>query len=248
MIQISCDVCSLQVNKKPNDYFKASMHFCSHRCRAIYYNRLRSTRVVNVCTRTGCNNRISNGSKWKKYCSVGCANLDRKTKYSKNKVINLIKTFSDKHGRIPTKAEMQNIYRVARKYFGTWNKAIINSGYTPNPVIFAKHYLAKDGHKCDSLAEKIIDDWLYYRNIPHKIHLTYPWDNGMKCDFFVYPYWIELFGLKGQLKSYDLLVGKKLKLIAKYKLRLIKLTLKDVYQNNLNNKLNCLVGRQHRPN
>jgi hypothetical protein len=37
-----------------------------------------------------------------------------------------------------------------------------------------KKYIAKDGHKCDSFAEKIIDDWLYSNNVEHQRNIPYP--------------------------------------------------------------------------
>ena len=61
--------------------------------------------------------------------------------------------------RIPVKKEMYDAYGKARDVFGTWNKAIEIAGYEPNPVMFAKRCVARDGHQCDSLAEKIIDEW-----------------------------------------------------------------------------------------
>jgi hypothetical protein len=39
--------------------------------------------------------------------------------------------------------------------------------------MFAKKYLAKDEHRYDSLAEKIIDDWLFKRNIEHTRAIHY---------------------------------------------------------------------------
>ena len=52
---------------------------------------------------------------------------------------------------------MYVVYGKARYVFGTWNNAISAAGYKPNPVMFARHHIASDGHRCDSLAEKIIE-------------------------------------------------------------------------------------------
>jgi len=90
-------------------------------------------------------------------------------------------------------------------------------------------FLAKDSHKCDSMAEKIVDDWLYERKIKHRVHVLYPWNNGMKCDFLISDTWVEIFGLEGNVRRYDELKKEKLRLIQQYKLKLLSLALKDVY-------------------
>jgi hypothetical protein len=112
------------------------------------------------------------------------------------------------------------IYKPVRKHFGTWNNVIRAAGFEPNPVMFANKHIANDGHKCDSLAEKIIDDWLYARKIEHKINVSYPGNCGFTVDFKVGDYWVEFFGLSGEHKRYDELKEKKLKLIIKFNLRL----------------------------
>jgi len=49
--------------------------------------------------------------------------------------------------------------------------------------MFAKKYTANDEHHCDSLAEKIIDDWLYARKIEHKRKIHYPDNKALTVDF-----------------------------------------------------------------
>jgi len=141
----------------------------------------------------------------------------------------MISKFFDKHGRIPVKREMYGCYKVSRKYFGTWNKAIKVAGFDPNPVMFAKKYIAKDGDRCDSLAEKIIDDWLYARKIKHMRNFPYPGKERFTVDFKVGDNWIEFFGLSGELKRYDELKERKLKLAKKNKLNLIEIYPKDIF-------------------
>ena len=103
---------------------------------------------------------------------------------------------------------MWRIYNAVRRIFGTWNNAIITSGFKPNPVKFANKYIARDGHKCDSLAEKIIDDWLFKREIKHETKVSYNHHN-MTADFKIGNTYVEFFGLRGQLKKYDQLVKQK---------------------------------------
>lgn len=148
--------------------------------------------------------------------------------YSKVKLIKLIQQFAKTTERIPTKREFVNYYRPVLFYFGTWNKAIIEAGFTPNPVLFAKKYIAKDGHKCDSLAEKIIDDWLCTRKIPHSRNVRYA-NTRYTADFVVKKIFIEFFGLQGQLKSYDDHMKKKLKIIKENNIKLIPLYPDDLF-------------------
>ena len=149
-------------------------------------------------------------------------------KYSRDYLLNLLKKFSTLNGRIPTKRDFMNIYGSFIRTFGTWNNAIKEAGFSPNPVLFAKKYIANDGHKCDSLAEKIIDDWLIARHIPHERNIPY---DGTKytADFRVGDNIIEFFGLRGQLRSYDRLMKKKLELIKNKHIKFIAIYPDDLF-------------------
>jgi len=129
------------------------------------------------------------------------------------------------------------MYRTARKLFGTWNNAIKTAGFEPNPVLFAKKCIADDGHKCDSFAEKIIDDWLNARGIKHKREVPYPEDKRLTADFVLKNNWVEFFGLAGELKEYDKLVKRKQILSKKYKLKLIEIYPKDLFPKNRLSKI-----------
>jgi hypothetical protein len=155
-----------------------------------------------------------------KYCSTSC-NITGKT-IAPNVLIKQIQDFYKIHGRIPLKREFQST-TAARKRFGSWNSAIIAAGFKPNPVMFSKKYTAKDGHICDSLAEKIIDDWFYRNKIAHKRRINYPGNPTLTVDFVVGDYWIEFFGLHGQHRRYDALRKEKLSLVKKYNLKFIDL-------------------------
>lgn len=184
------------------------------------------------------------------YCSQDCSALDRKKSLNhfKNKTLNGIKNFVSQHDRIPTKREVHDLHSSAKRAFGTWNKAIRAAGYEPNPVKFSKRYQAKDGHWCDSLSEKILDDWLFSRNIPHKVNFPYPGKRGLTVDFKVGDYWIELFGLSGQHKKYDQLKEEKLKISQKYHLKLISIYLSDVFSpDKLAIKLNSILQNRSEP-
>lgn len=138
---------------------------------------------------------------------------------------------------------MYDAYGKARDVFGTWNKAIEAAGFKPNPVMFANRYLAKDGHWCDSLAEKIVDEWFYSKGISHERSVPYPHEfKKMTCDFVVGKYFIEFFGLYGDHRSYTKMVYKKRRLSKKYKLRLIELKPTDIFpRNKLDQVLSFLI-------
>lgn len=188
-----------------------------------------------VCINPNCSKQI--GIDNKKFCSPrcryeACKILDEKY------VIKKINDFVKKHGRIPVKQEFVSLYSRARLAFGTWNGAIKAAGFKANAVRFANHFIANDGHPCDSLSEKIVDDWLFARRIPHQVKVKYPWNNGMTADFKVGEYYIELFGLTGQLKKYDQLMKIKVQKIKELNLKLISIYLSDIFpKNKLESKL-----------
>ena len=159
-------------------------------------------------------------------------------KFSRDQIIQKIKSFYEKNNRIPLKCEFHH-YRSARRQFGTWNKAIKASGLTPNPVLFSRKFIANDGHKCDSLSEKIIDDWLSARKIAHKINVPYPKNKKLTVDFLIKNNWIEFFGLSGKLDKYDRQKKRKIRLAKKLQLKFI-----EIYPCHLfpKNKLDQLLG------
>lgn len=173
------------------------------------------------------------------FCSPKCHFVSQR--YPSEVIIDKIKDFYNINQRIPLKSEF-NHTSAAKKRFGTWNNAIIASGFEPNPIRFAKKYLANDGHKCDSLSEKIIDDWLSRRKIKHERSVLYITGKQFTADFVVGKYWIEFFGLAGELKRYDYLKMEKIKLARKLNLDLIGIYPKDLFpKGNLNEKLSMLI-------
>lgn len=123
---------------------------------------------------------------------------------------------------------MQGIYRTARDLFGTWNNAIKASGLEPNPVLFSERQIANDGHICDSMAEKIIDDWLSVKKIPHKRNIRYP-DSPYTADFSINGKLVEFFGLTGEIKGYDEITAAKRKICAKLNIPLIEIYPHDLF-------------------
>jgi hypothetical protein len=218
--------CSTKFKRLQSDIRKVKKSYCSQSCSAIVNNSNRP-RKKRVCSNQNCNIEYCGTNK---YCSPQCIRLP-KSKYSKDIVVGSIKSFYLERGRLPLKQEMIRIYKPARKHFGSWNNAVKAAGLEPNPVMFARKHIANDGHKCDSLAEKIIDDWFYARRIEHRINVPYPEKNSFTVDFKVGEYWIEYFGLSGEHKRYDELKEKKKELIKKYKISLIEVYPRHLYPN-----------------
>lgn len=165
----------------------------------------------------------------------------RKKPYVREELILKIKQFHEKHGRIPLKSEL-NALAVFRRHFGSWNNAVVAAGFEPNPILFAKKFIARDGHRCDSFTEKIIDDWLSAQRVPHERNWRYG-DTKMTADFFVREgLIIEFFGLAGVQKKYDTLIDVKRTFCAIHGMKLIELYPCDVFRaGGLRNKLDFLL-------
>jgi len=158
--------------------------------------------------------------------------------YSKEKLIKKIKEFVQKEGRTPIKNEFINNssypdYVTCRHYFGTWNNAIKAAGYKPNEQWFTSGGLfAKDGHKCNSISEIIIDDWLFENHIPHMREYLYP-ERRYRCDFVIGNTFIEFFGLSNASivnPNYTEIIKRKKEICKKFNISLIELYEKDLYR------------------
>ncbi|MDP3052855.1 MAG: hypothetical protein Q8N22_02800 [bacterium] len=147
--------------------------------------------------------------------------------YRNEDLIDKIRKFYAENGRIPLKREFNSL-RIFRERFGSWNNAIKLAGFEPNQVIFSKKFIAKDGHICDSFAEKIVDDWLSYYRIKHE--RNFPYENTkMTADFKTGNFLIEYFGLAGEIKVYDQLIKKKRILARDRKMSLIEIYPKNLF-------------------
>jgi hypothetical protein len=247
--KLTCDSpsCNKRFYRRRGDINKTIRSFCSRRCRTVVINFEKGIINQKKCANKNCNNLVP---PYDKFCSNNCfqenrsfLNLDR----YKREVLLQIKAFNKANGRIPFKQEMYRIYKPARTVFGTWNRAIEAAGFKPNQLKFTHKYMANDKHICDSLAEKIIDDWLFAREIEHQHGVYDPGQKKFKTDFKVGDYWIEFFGLEGQLIRYDELKKEKLNMIKRSKLKLIKIYPKDIIpKNELDKILSGLKKRYSR--
>lgn len=235
----TCDnlKCKKQFLRIRNQHIKFHCHYCSRSCAASVNNTKFPKRIAKIKQCLICGRNFTEN---KAFCSKKCQGLS----YSlgREEISSWINHFYHETGRIPLKRECPH-EKAARKVFGSWNKAIIAAGLTPNPVMFSKKFIANDGHKCDSLAEKIIDDWFNARKIPHQIHVRYE-RTKFTTDFLVGETYVEFFGLEGQLKRYDKLIERKLQLIKDRHLKFVSVHPSDLFPKS---NLDTLLGHLQVP-
>lgn len=217
--------CDKTFMREPSEVSPSGICFCSRSCAVSVNNSKYPKRNAIVRSCPNCKGSFTGE---RKYCSKKC--LYDATHISKEKIIEEVSLFFRKNGRIPLKREFYNA-RAARIRFGSWNKAIVAAGFKPNPVKFAEKHVANDGHPCDSVAEKVIDDWLSARNIKHEVKVPYG-KNNMTADFKINDILIEFFGLSGESKSYDRLVRAKKKLWKEKNLKVIEIYPRDLFPKN----------------
>jgi len=162
-----------------------------------------------------------------------------KKPFSRKELLNKIHQFYLRHGRIPLKREF-NLYETYQRSFGSWNNAIKLAGFEPNQVIFSKKFIAKDGHICDSFAERIIDDWLFKYKIFHHRNLPYK-NTKMTADFAIGNIRMEYFGLVNENKLYDQTIKKKQKLCQKEKLKLLEIYPSELFSKNFKSCLGKIL-------
>lgn len=220
--------CNKKFYRKLNQFRKSRLNrsFCSCSCAATVNNSKFPKRKAKIIKCNWCNKEFKGGGA--KYCSKKCKN--KAQTLTRKEIQKKIREFYRINGRIPLKIEFSH-YNAAQERFGSWNKAIKAAGFQPNPVMFAKKHIANDGHICDSFAEKIIDDWLYFNNIKHQRNIPYP-SSPYTADFLINGKLVEFFGLSGELEEYDKNIKIKEDLAKKYKLNLVKIYPKDLFPKN----------------
>jgi len=210
--------------------------FCSNSCAAKINNITRNlNKPKKFCFNENCGREIKRSNK---FCSAKCqwiVNSANNDEYGEI-IIDKIKEFYKENGRIPFKQEMWGLYSAVKRIFGTWNKAIIAAGFKPNPVKFANKYIAQDGHKCDSLAEKIIDDWLFEKKIRHKTKVPYGY-HQMTADYKIGNIYVEFFGLLGQNEKYDRLAKEKQAFYKEKNFHVIQIYPSDLFPKNKLDKI-----------
>jgi len=175
----------------------------------------------------------------RKFCSRNCYNIFcfGSLPYTKDQIINEILKMHSETNLTPQKRSCNGrLYHAAIRFFGTWNKFIKSCGLNPNRGRYrTKHLKCRDGHKSDSLSEKIIDDWLYANNILHERSKKYP-NTKLTCDFYLVDsdLWVEYFGLY-DVKEYQDTMKIKQNIAKQNHFRFLALTPQHLYDNQKTN-------------
>lgn len=232
--------CKKLVSRTLKDFrkSKSGLIFCSRSCAATVNNKKHPKRHLEpkfkICIK--CGKQFLKRKGYFKYCSPECKNKVR-PRYTPQKLIEIIRRKVQELGRVPTRRELENIDNACRKFFGSWNNAVIAAGFQPNRSHNQRMYKclkikACDGHLCNSISESIIDDWLSENKIHHEKDIPYP-ETHHKTDWAIFinnrKIFIEYFGLANDSPRYDRTIEEKKKLCHKYKIELIEIYHWDLY-------------------
>lgn len=150
-------------------------------------------------------------------------------------------TFLSTKQRVQVLQVLKNKPSVKRvkEVYGSWLNALIQASVLPSgtrKMPRGVQCLARDGHVCNSLGEKEIDDLLFSLNIPHEKEPHYP-DSNYRADFLIGEFFIEYFGLAGD-PSYDAKTKIKIEMCRTKQIKLISLYADDLWNlENLQAKL-----------
>jgi len=217
-------------------------NYCSRSCAAILNNKKYPKRSLLKRFCVECNKEFK--GRYSKYCSPRCGYRNRKThgfKYTQAQAISLIQEYYHKNNRVPAKREIVELTGRVPNMFGSWNTAIESAGLTPNRSHDNRMYKrlngkAADGHKCDSVSEILIDNWLHKNKIKHLKNVPYPNTNHI-ADWAINNdrIFIEYFGLANDSPRYDRCITEKKLLCKEGRIKLIEIYPKDLYPKNLLN-------------
>lgn len=234
---VSCNHCGtpIKIHRGLIAKSKTGRFFCSHTCSASETNK---GRIHTEATRKKIQEKNSRGPVIRKLpnheerpcmvCGKPFSSRDNDVKacskvcgqilqhgvlpLTKEEVITQIQALVGQLGHTPSSKQVtHSLTHAAARFFGSWNKAMISLGFEPNTQWMSKKKLiCKDGHKADSLAERILDDWFYEQGVQHERAKRYP-DSRLNCDFYLteYDIWVEYFGLWQQHPRYDQTVLEK---------------------------------------
>ena len=172
-----------------------------------------------------------------------------------NDDLQLLKNYSDSIHTVPTKETMRSIishpcevkqvfdawvrlpsYSFYASKYGDFRIPLIKIGVLPEQVLSGKYgyfCIAKDGHKCRSLAELKIDNFLYDNNVSHEIEPPYPFhdkynkNEKKRADWKIGDMYIEYWGLADQ-SHYRNKMQDKIKMAEELNISLIGLTQADL--------------------
>lgn len=232
-----CGYCGREFLAENKELNRGNAKFCSRSCAAVYGN------VNRPRARKSPNSKCANCGRlfYRKpsairsddvYCSARCFYEATHPLYSREQLLAILKDFFYKNQRVPYHAEFRSdpLYPDPSSYvavFGSWNKALEEAGLNPNKSLLGCRCVAQDGHKCHSLAEKIIDDWLSGHLIEHDKEVFYP-SSLKRADWRVGNICIEYLGVSISYNhrinhEYQNAILEKRQLCQKHSLALIEL-------------------------
>lgn len=186
--------------------------------------------------------------KYKKtYCSPRC--WGKAHELTKEVLIKRLRYLSFQLNRPPTRRECKHV-TACIKQFGSWDKALVAAGLEPNRSLNQRMFkrricVSKDGHKCDSVSELIIDNWLTKHGIPHRKEQSYPTTKHTTDWALDNNTYMEYFGLANDSKKYDKEIRRKRQLCEELGIELIEIYSKDLFpKNSLERILNEFYSNQ----
>lgn len=148
-------------------------------------------------------------------------------------LLNIIKHINAMY---PYNAFINTDLKSYKKIFGNWLNVLIDSEILDNSLLktyYGYKCRSKDGHLCNSLVEKIIDEFFVDNNITHEKEPKYPVDDEynplglLRADWLISDnIFVEFFGLSKK-ENYFKKMEIKLNLAQKHDLNLIALYPKD---------------------
>lgn len=161
-------------------------------------------------------------------CSRTCARIPALTRED---LLRGIQDLAEVAGGAPTNKMDASLTHAARRIFGSWNKAVSAAGLHPNVQWMRRKVIrCSDGHRADSLSERVVDDWFHERAVSHERHRRYP-EGQFTCDFYLptYDLWVEYFGMAGSHPSYDATIQKKRDIAARHGMTLVEVLPRDLF-------------------
>jgi hypothetical protein len=211
--KLICENCGKRFSRAPNDI--SPHNYCSRSCAAIVNNRKNPKRKPQFKTCLNCGKQFRKSTGNSKYCSMKCKG-GAEPKHALQELIDIIRAKTQELGRVPARREIKES-DSCRKFFGSWNNAIIAADLQPNRSHSQRMYKranakALDGHLCDSISELLIDNWLYDNNISHERDAHYPGTHH-KADWEIsigsQKIFVEYFGLANDSPRYDRAIKEK---------------------------------------
>ena len=219
--------------RRMSDIRKVNKSYCSRKCAALVNNKNKPLPIRknwHQCGNEICGKQIP---RYLKHCSRACYSMAR-TAFTREELIIRLKNRAWTLHRTPAKREMRSVAEMCIRAFGSWNKSLIAAGLTPHRSHSQRMYkrmntVALDGHKCDSISEALVDNWLTKNNVPHDRNVPYPGTNH-KADWRIQGnIFVEYFGLANDSPRYDRSLKEKKRLCVKNGIQLIEVYPNDLY-------------------